>query len=112
VGYFCLRRWRYDIRRIRRFKNTGDTFSARIILDNTIVKQDRETNKHKQLGNIHLSYNQEEFLDNGFSQALVEIELVECGNYYPYIGLGLISIEDTSNTYEISIVVNYSVKIS
>jgi proton-dependent oligopeptide transporter, POT family len=101
-----------DIRRIRRFKNTGDTFSARIILDNTIVKQDRETNKHKQLGNIHLSYNQEEFLDNGFSQALVEIELVECGNYYPYIGLGLISIEDTSNTYEISIVVNYSVKIS
>lgn len=101
-----------DFRRIRRFKNTGDTFTARIILDSTVVKQDTDTNKHNQLGNIRLSYNQEEFLDNGFSQALVEIELVECGDYYPYFGLGLISIEDTSNTYDLSIVVNYSVKIS
>jgi proton-dependent oligopeptide transporter, POT family len=99
-----------DVRRIRRFKNTGDTFSTSILLENTVLKQDTETNKHNKKANMHVSYKQEESLDNEFSHAFVEIELVECGNYFPYFGLGLISIEDTSNSYELIIVYNYSIK--
>ncbi|MFO7678250.1 MAG: MFS transporter [Thermoplasmatota archaeon] len=101
-----------DFRRIRRFKNTGDTFTARILFDETVLKHETETNKHNQQGTIFLIYNQDEFTDNGFSRALVEIELVDCGDFYPYFGLGLISIEDNSNAYELTIKVNYRVKIS
>jgi proton-dependent oligopeptide transporter, POT family len=95
-----------DFRRIRRFRNTGDTFASRIILDDTVVEQGYETNEHGEIGKISLLYTVEEMLTDDFS-GRVEIELIKCGDFYPVFGLGLISIEDSSNAYELELVVSY-----
>ncbi len=98
-----------DIRRLRRFENTGDTFSAKIIIDNKVVDEYRCTNMHDQSGKINLRYDTAGFTNKIGCNANVEIELVKCGNFYPVFGLRLISIEDSSNTFNLEIDVTYMV---
>lgn len=98
-----------DIRKIRTFRNTGDTFEARIIIDDATVKQGSETNDHGEMGQISLSYTPEEMLSPDI-KGRIEIELVKCGDFYPVFGPGwFISIEDNSNAYTLEFVVNYSI---
>lgn len=98
-----------DIRRLRRFENTGDTFSAKIIIDNKVVDEYRCTNMHDQSGKINLRYDAAGFTNKIGCNANVEIELVKCGNFYPVFGFRLISIEDSSNTFNLEIDVTYMV---
>ncbi len=97
-----------DIRRIRRFKNSGDAFTAKILLDDMVVKQASETNDHGEVGKISLTYDAE-LLSTVDYDGLIEIELVECGDFYPVFGIGLMSMEDTSNSYEVQIDVTYNI---
>jgi dipeptide/tripeptide permease len=97
-----------DIRRLRKFENRGDTFSAKIIIDNKIVDINRFTNIHNKPGIINSKY-KNNFTDENIFNAKVEIELEKCKDYYPVFGFDLISIEDSSNTYELEIVVKYKV---
>ena len=94
-----------DIRRLRKFENRGDTFSVKIRIDDKVVESSRFKNKHGELGIINMRY--DGFTDELSSNANVEIELVECGDYYPVLGLNLISIEDSSNRFDLEIVVTY-----
>ncbi|EMR73027.1 dipeptide/tripeptide permease [Thermoplasmatales archaeon SCGC AB-539-N05] len=96
-----------DIRRLRRFKNTGDTFSAKIIIDDKVVESDRFTNIHGESGIINLRYDGDSFTDEIGCNAYVEIELEKCGDYYPVFGVNMISIEDSSNMFNLEIVVTY-----
>ena len=98
-----------DIRRLRRFENTGDTFSAKIIIDNKVVDEHRCTNMHDQSGKINLRYDTAGFTNKIGCNANVEIELVKCGNFYPVLGFRLISIEDSYNTFNLEIDVTYMV---
>lgn len=100
-----------DMRRIRRFKNTGDTFAARILLNDIVVSQDRRTNDHGQGGRISLSYDVGVLDISQECTATIEIELVECGDFYPVFGLGLLSLEDASNSYKLSTVVTYTTPV-
>ncbi len=96
-----------DIRRLRRFENKGDTFSAKIFVDDNIVDKDSVTNMHDQQGSINLKYEDNRISDTLSSHANVEIELVQCKDYYPAVGFDLISIEDSSNTFELEIMVTF-----
>jgi hypothetical protein len=98
-----------DIRRLRRFENKGDTFSAKIIIDDKVVDKDRFTNIHDMPGIINLKYDINEFIDEQSFNAKVVIKLVKCKDYYPVFGFNLISIEDSSNTYDLEIFVTYKV---
>lgn len=101
-----------DIRRIRMFENTGDTFKARILHNNTIVRQARLTNEHGQMGHITLIYDLKKDVDATNLSSIVEIILLECGDFYPRRGLGLMSIEDTSNMYTVDITITYIIPIA
>ena len=94
-----------DIRRLRRFENRGDTFSAKLIIDNKVVDIYRCANMHDELGFINLKYDFNGFTDEIIFNANIEIELVKCDDYYPVIGAGLFSIEDSSNSFSLEIVV-------
>jgi proton-dependent oligopeptide transporter, POT family len=94
-----------DIRRIRRYENTGDTFTTRIIIDNEIVQQTTRTNTHGRSGRITLTQYSEKDQFTVESKGMVEIELVACGDLYPTLGFGSMSIEDASNSYELTITV-------
>jgi len=94
-----------DIRRLRRFENRGDTFSAKLIIDNKVVDIYRCTNMHDELGFINLEYDFNGFTDGIIFNANIEIELVKCDDYYPVIGADLFSIEDSSNSFNLEIVV-------
>jgi MFS family permease len=96
-----------DIRRLRKFENKGDTFSAKVIIDNKVVVINRVTNIHNKPGFINLKYESNKFIDEQSRNAKVEIELEKCRNYYPVFGIDLISIQDSSNTYDLDIVVTY-----
>jgi proton-dependent oligopeptide transporter, POT family len=98
-----------DIRRIRRFRNTGDTFTARILIDGAVVKQASETNAYGELGRIMLSYDAERLMNTMDCNGIVEVELLECGDFYPVFGIGFLSIKDTSNSYELQVHVTYTV---
>ena len=98
-----------DIRRLRRFENRGDTFSAKIIIDNKVVDINRFTNIHNKPGIINFKYDSNNFIDEQSCNAKVEIVLEKCKDYYPVFGFDLISIEDSSNTYDLEIVVTYKV---
>jgi len=98
-----------DIRRLRRFENMGDTFSAKIIIDDKVVERYRCTNIHGESGIINLRYESDSFTDELGCNAYVEIELVKCGDYYPIFGANIISIKDSSNTFNLEIVVTYMV---
>jgi len=94
-----------DIRRLRRFENRGDTFSAKLIIDNKVVDIYRCANMHDELGFINLKYDFNGFTDEIIFNANIEIELVKCDDYYPVIGADLFSIEDSSNSFNLEIVV-------
>lgn len=96
-----------DIRRLRKFENKGDQFSAEIIVDNQVVESDSFTNMHGQQGFINLKYEDNRAGDNLSSNAKVKIELVKCKDYYPAVGFNMISIEDASNTFYLEIDVTY-----
>jgi dipeptide/tripeptide permease len=96
-----------DIRRLRKFENKGDTFSAKIIIDNKIVDSNSFTNMHGKTGIINLKYDSKKSFDEQSRNAKVEIALVECKDYYPVFGIDLISIKDSSNAYDLEIVVTY-----
>jgi MFS family permease len=98
-----------DIRRIRKFENMGDTFSAKIIIDDKIVENHSSTNTHGKSGTINLRYVSDSPNDQLSCNAHVEIELVKCRDYYPVFGAKLISIKDSSNMYNIEIIVTYLV---
>jgi MFS family permease len=98
-----------DIRRLRRFENRGDTFSAKIIIDNKVVERYRCTNTHDESGIINLKYDIDSFTDEIGCNANVEIELVKCEDYYPVFGANIISIKDSSNTFNLEIVVTYMI---
>jgi len=97
-----------DIRRLRKFENRGDTFSANIIVDDKVVETNRFTNMHSASGFVSLKYDSDGFVDEQSCNVKVEIELEKCEDYYPVFGFGLISIEDSSNTYDLEIVVTYN----
>ncbi|MFO8051780.1 MAG: MFS transporter [Thermoplasmatota archaeon] len=92
-----------DIRRLRRYENRGDTFSAKIMIDESVVERESNTNPHGAPGSIDLEHK----LGNLSSGGAVEITLVECGDFYPVLGNELITIEDSSNTYRVEIFVSY-----
>lgn len=96
-----------DIRRLRKFENKGDTFSASIIIDEQIVAKDSITNEHDKQGCLNLKYDSNEVETFHNSNAIVEIYLEECNDFYPVIGLNKLSIDDSSNTYELEIMVYY-----
>lgn len=96
-----------DLRRLRKFENKGDTFSAKIIVDDKTVDRDSYTNMHDKLGFINLRYDYNRYTDKQSSNAKVEIKLTECKDYYPVFGFDLISIEDSTNNYELEIIVRY-----
>jgi len=98
-----------DMRRLRRFENMGDTFSAEIIIDGKVVESDSFTNVHGEPGIINLKYDGASFTDDASCNANVEIELVKCDDYYPVFGANLITIEDSSNTFDLEIVVTYAI---
>jgi MFS family permease len=97
-----------DIRRLRRFENRGDTFSAEIIVDEKVVDKDTVTNMHEEKGFVNLRFDSKEHNEESSSFARVEISLEECKDYYPVIGFDLISIEDSKNSYDLEIIVEYS----
>jgi len=98
-----------DIRRLRRFENMGDTFSAKIIIDNKVIERYRYTNTHGESGIINLKYDSDSLPDELGCNANVEIELVKCDDYYPVFGANMISIKDSSNTFNLEIVVTYMI---
>jgi len=98
-----------DIRRLRRFENMGDTFSAKIIIDNKVVERYRCTNMHGESGIINLKYDSDSFTDEIGCNANVEIELVKCDDYYPVFGANIISIKDSSNMFNLEIIVTYMI---
>ena len=98
-----------DIRRIRRFENTEDTFSLKLLINDSEMVQSSEAKEYDEASRIHLSYESETKDIIQWGNGKVEIELVECGDFYPRFGLGLLSIDDTSNSYEIQIDVTYNV---
>ena len=98
-----------DIRRIRRFENTEDTFSLKLLINDSEMVQSSEAKEYDGASRIHLSYESETKDIIQWGNGKVEIELVECGDFYPRFGLGLLSIDDTSNSYEIQIDVTYNV---
>jgi len=98
-----------DIRRLRRFENMGDTFSAKIIIDNKVVERYRFTNMHGESGIINLKYDSDSYTDEIGCNANVEIELVKCDDYYPVFGANIISIKDSSNMFNLEIVVIYMI---
>ena len=101
-----------DIRRIRRFRNTGDTFAARVLIDGTVVKKASETNSHGEMGEITLSYDAKMLMSTIEYHGQVEIELLECGDLYPVFGIGIISIPDSSNSYELQLHVTYTTPVA
>ena len=62
---------------------------------------------HGKSGIINLKYESNKFVNEQSCNAKVEIVLENCMNYYPVFGLNLISIQDSSNTYDLEIVVTY-----
>jgi MFS family permease len=98
-----------DTRRLRKFENTGDTFNAKIIIDEKVVDEFSSTNNHEQSGKINLRYDSSGFTNKVGCNVNVKIELVKCGNFYPYFGFKHISIEDSSNTFELEIDVTYMI---
>ncbi len=98
-----------DIRRIRRFENTEDTFSMKLMINDSEIIQSSEVNEYDGASRIPLSYDTEMQDIIQWGNGNVEVELVECGDYYPKFGLGLMSIDDSSNSYEIQIDVTYNV---
>ncbi len=98
-----------DTRRIRKFKNTGDTFTAKIIIDEKVVDEFSSKNNHGQSGKINLRYDSSDISSKEDMNANVMIELVKCGDFYPFFGFKFISIEDSSNTFELEIDVSYMI---
>lgn len=90
-----------DIRRLRRYENRGDTFSAEIIIDEKTVEQETNTNPHGDTGSIDLYYR------NLTSTASIEITLTQTGDQHPVLGNELIIVEDSSNTYILEVIVSY-----
>jgi proton-dependent oligopeptide transporter, POT family len=98
-----------DIRRIRRFENTEDTFSLKLLINDSEIVDSSEAKEYDGASRIYLSYESEMQDIIQWGNGKVEIELVECGDFYPKFGLGLLSIDDSSNSYEIQIDVTYNV---
>lgn len=92
-----------DIRRLRRYQNSGDTFSLELTLDNTTVDRKEQTNNHGDQGTIELEYQPA----NMTYEASIEVILIECGDFNAVIGGGLFIIEDTSNSYQLEVTVSY-----
>lgn len=92
-----------DIRRLRRYENAGDTFSVNIQTNDSESDRRDQTNAHGQPGSISMQYTP----TNLSTLGTVEITLVECGNYYPALGGEFLSIDDTSNAFELEIIVSY-----
>lgn len=96
-----------DIRRLRRYENRGDTFTAEITIDGRVADSGTHTNNPGSSGSIDLEYDHNSTDSNISSVAEVGIELVTCGDYHPVLGGGLVTIEDSSNTYQLEITVSY-----
>lgn len=92
-----------DIRRLRRYENSGDSFSATIIIDNETVDQNEYTNDHGEQGSIELEYKP----SNITYEAEVEITLMECGDQHAVFGSEILTIEDISNSYQLEVLVSY-----
>ncbi|MBS3778513.1 MAG: MFS transporter [Candidatus Thermoplasmatota archaeon] len=99
-----------DIRRIRLFENTEDTFSMRLLINNSEIIQSSEAKVNDDVSRIHLFYDAERDNISKKENGKVEVELRDCGDFYPRFGIGLISIEDSSNSYDIQIDVIYKVQ--
>ncbi|HMA83558.1 MAG TPA: MFS transporter [Candidatus Thermoplasmatota archaeon] len=98
-----------DFRRIRRFENTEDTFSMKLMINDSEIIQSSEVKEYDDASRIHLFYDAELQDIIQWGKGKVKVELVECGNFYPKFGLGLMSIDDSSNSYDIHIDVTYNV---
>ena len=92
-----------DIRRLRRYENSGDSFSAKIIVENSTVDQKEYTNVHGDPGTIELEYRP----TNMIYEVVIEITLMECGDLHAVIGSEFLTIEDTSNSYQLEVSVSY-----
>jgi len=98
-----------DFRRIRRFENTEDIFSMKLMINDSEIIQSSEVKEYDDASRIHLFYDAELQDIIQWGKGKVKVELVECGNFYPKFGLGLMSIDDSSNSYDIHIDVTYNV---
>jgi len=98
-----------DFRRIRRFENTEDTFSMKLMINDSEIIQSSEVKEYDDASSIHLFYDAELQDIIQWGKGKVKVELVECGDFYPKFGLGLMSIDDSSNSYDIHIDVTYNV---
>ncbi|MDG6224955.1 MAG: MFS transporter [Candidatus Thermoplasmatota archaeon] len=99
-----------DMRRsLRRYENEGDTFAARICKDDIVVEEGYGTNPHEQPGEIRIVYKSDKNNSDTDQNFNVEIQLIECGDQYPALGIGAMSIDDVSNSYDLQIVVVYIV---
>ncbi|MBS3801561.1 MAG: MFS transporter [Candidatus Thermoplasmatota archaeon] len=101
-----------DVRRIRLFENKEDTFSIRLLINDSEINQSSEPKRDDDVNKIKLSYDAELRNTIIWGNGEVEIELVECGDFYPKFGIGLMSIDDSSNSYDVQIDVSYNVSIT
>jgi hypothetical protein len=74
-----------------------------------VVDESSSKNNHEQSGEINLRYDSSDTTSKVGMNANVMIELEKCGNFYPLFGLKLISIEDSSNSFELEIDVTYMI---
>ena len=95
-----------DVRRIRKFENEGDTFSVKIIANDKVVRSQKLSNLHNEQGIINLEYNSDKLNDENFS-TYIEVELIECGDFYPAFGGQIITIKDESNSFTLNVDVTY-----
>ena len=84
-------------------------WSEKDLIDNKIVERFHNTNMHDESGIINLNYDSDSFTDDISCNAEVEIELVKCDDYYPVFGANIITIKDSSNTFNLEIVVTYMI---
>ena len=101
-----------DIRRIRRFENTIDTFFMTCSINDSKILESSEYEMYDDTCKIHQFFNAEPLNNSLKGSGKVEVTLEECGDFYPIFGMGLMSIDDSSNAYEIKIDVSYNVPTS
>ncbi len=92
-----------DVRRVRMYENSGDTFSISVSTNNSEPDQADHTNAHGNPGSIEL----EHAPGNLSTMGVVEVRLTACGDQHPAIGGNVLAIEDTSNSFQLEVIVAY-----
>jgi proton-dependent oligopeptide transporter, POT family len=97
-----------DIRRIRRFEKTSDSYEAKILINGKVIKNESKENPQGEDGNINLGFNAEDY-ENKITQINFEIKLINSGDFYPKIGPGWFPIKDRESNYKVEFEITYNV---